>query len=546
MGQNGSAPGGLPAGSAGQDVAAPGPASGGDLAAHPDSMVLGGLALAALLLQLATIGAYGWFRDEFYYVACSRHLAFGYVDQPPMVALIAWLSRALFGDCLFSIRLLPAVTGAAVVYLAGVLAHELGGGRFAQGLAALCVLIAPGFLGTFHYLSMNAFEVLLWTLGAWVVIRIVKGGNPRLWLLFGVIAGVGLETKHSMLFFGLGVSLGLLLTPRRGAFRAPWIWLGGALALALFVPNLWWEVRHGWPTLEFLRNAQLYKNLPVSPVEFFMQQVRRMNPVTLPIWLAGLGWCLLSGRGRPFRVLGWTYLIVFAVLVAYRAKGYYLGPVYPLLFAAGGTAVESGLAWLRLRGPRGAPSRRWGLLRAAILVLIIAAGAWRAPLALPILPVDQFVRYQAWLGITPSSPERKRVSDLPQQYADMFGWREMVAEVARVYGALSPDKRARACVFGQNYGEAGAVEQLGRARGLPTAVSGHNNYFLWGPRGCDGSVLIVLGGDESDNRAYCSELERAGLVRSPHAMPYENDLPVYLCRLRSPLPTVWPKLKHYD
>lgn len=510
-----------------------------ELSTRRSDLLLGGIALASVLFHLAFLRSYGWFRDEFYYVVCGRHLDFGYVDHPPFVALVARLVTSIFGDSLAALRLVSVLTGAAVIYLSGRLARELGGGLFAQALAALCVLIAPVYLNLFHIFTMNGFDFLFWTLGALVVVRILKTGNPRLWLLFGAIAGVGLQNKHSMLFFGLGVFVGILLTPERRQFRSPWIWMGGAIAVLLFLPNVLWEVAHGWPTLEFIRNAAEHKNLSLSPVAFMLQQVLLMHPLTVPISLAGIGWYFFSRSGRPFRLLGWIYLTVLAVLLTQHSKPYYLAPSYPLLFAAGGTAIEGWLA--RLRQPWLRPA-----LAGALMLLLIAGGVVIAPLAMPILPVDRFIRYQRDLGIEASSGERHRLGELPQHYADMHGWREIVEEVARVYRTLRPEEQTRTTIYAQNYGDAGAVDVLGRVHGLPAAVSGHNNYFLWGfPEGAD--TVIIVGGEEEDNRAVCVDLRRAGEIHCGYCMPFEDRQTVYVCRgLKMPARELWPRVKHFE
>jgi 4-amino-4-deoxy-L-arabinose transferase-like glycosyltransferase len=510
-----------------------------ELSTRKSGLLLGGIALASVLLHLAFLRSYGWFRDEFYYVACGHHLDFGYVDHPPFVALVARLVTSIFGDSLAALRLVSAVVGAAVIYLTGRLARELGGWLFAQGLAAVCVLIAPVYLNLFHIFTMNGFDFLFWTLGALVVVRILKTENPKLWLLFGLVTGLGLENKHSMLFFGFGVFVGILLTPERRHFRSPWIWLGGAVAVLLFLPNVLWEVAHGWPTLEFMHNAAEYKNLALSPVAFMLQQVLLMHPLTLPIWLAGLGWYFFPRQGRPFRLLGWIYLAVLAVLLTQHSKPYYLAPSYPLLFAAGGTAIEGWLA--RLRQPWLRPA-----LAGTLILLLVAGGAVIAPLAMPILPVERFIPYQKALGLEASSGERHRLGELPQHYADMHGWPEIVEEVARVYRTLRPEEQARTTIYAQNYGDAGAVDVLGRAYSLPGAVSGHNNYFLWGPRqGAD--TVIIVGGEEEDHRMSCASLERAGEIRCGYCMPFEDRQTVFVCRgLKMPLSELWPRVKHYE
>ncbi len=331
--------------------------------------ILAGLAFAKLLFHFSAIRHYGFFRDELYYIACGEHLAWGYVDQPPLIALIAWLSRHLLGNSIVSIRLLPVLAGAAVVFLTGILARELGGGRFAQFLAAAAILLAPAYLAFDSFFSMNAFEPLLWLACALIVVRIVRGASPRLWLLFGAVAGVGLENKHTMLVIGFAIVAGLLLSGELQVFRSRWIWIGGAIALAIFLPNLLWESRHGWPQIEVVRNAQLYKNIPISPLRFFGEQIVFLHPLALPVWLGGLAWCFFARAGKPFRFLGWAYLIVLAVFIFFGGKSYYALPVYPLLMAAGGVAFEqfsesNERRWLRAAFP--ALLDYWRIGRAAV------------------------------------------------------------------------------------------------------------------------------------------------------------------------------------
>lgn len=504
--------------------------------ARSDAAFLGIPILAAIVLHLPFLEGYGWFRDELYYVVCGLHPAFGYVDHPP---LVAWIGRAVWelsGGSHAALRLLSVLAGAAVIFLTGWLAREMGGGRWAQGLAAACALTAPVYLYLFHTFSMNPFDVLLWTLGALVVARIVRTGNGRLWLLFGGIAGLGLLNKHSILFFGFGVVVGLLLTPERRHLREPWLWLGGAIAAAVALPHVIWQIRNGWPTAEFIHNATTYKNVALAPADFVIEQVIQMGPFAAPVWVAGLGWLLLGRGGKPFRLLGWMYVAAFVVLVSQSSKAYYLGPAYTALFAAGGTAIEFGLQRLRQGWLRPA-------LAGVLLVLVLAGGAIGAPLVLPILPVPDLIRYQRALGLQPEPAEHQPLGDLPQHFADMHGWPEKVAEVARVYRSLPPEERAKAGIFADNYGEAGAIDILGRDEGLPRASSGHNNYFLWGPR-ASGEVMIVMGGDEEDHRQACPRLERAGTARCDHCMPFEDDLPIWICR-GVDLPAVWPRVKGY-
>jgi 4-amino-4-deoxy-L-arabinose transferase-like glycosyltransferase len=278
-------------------------------------LLLSSLSLLRLLIQFAGINHYGWFRDELYYMACGQHLAWGYVDQPPLVALIAWFARHVFGNSMFAVRFLPAMAGAAVVFLTGWITREFGGGLFAQFLASLAMLFAPAYLAFDSFLSMNAFEPLFWTLCALIAIRMAKGGPPSLWLLFGAIAGVGLENKHTMLVFGFAIVGGLLISNERRLLDSKWVWVGGAIALAIFLPNLIWEARNGWPQIAVVRAGQEYKNYPVGPFRFLFEQILFLQPVELPVWLAGLAWLFAARDGKRFRFFGWAYLIVMVIFI---------------------------------------------------------------------------------------------------------------------------------------------------------------------------------------------------------------------------------------
>src|SRR5215831_16493829 len=346
---------------------------------------------AKLLVHLYAGRHYGYFVDELYYLACSRHLDWGYVDQPPLIALIAWIARSLFGDSLPAIRFLPAVAGGGEVALTALIARELGGKWFAQGLAALATLVAPGILAADNLLSMNAFEPLFWMGCAWLLIRLVKTSNQRLWLWFGLLAGLGLENKYSMLIFGAGIVFGLLLTPQRRVLTSPWLWITGAIVFLIFLPNLLWNVQHHFPFLELQANIRRSgRDVPLTPLAFFGQEVLTMNPLTLPLWLAGLWFYFLSDLGKPFRGLGWAWVFTAAVIVMVSPRVYYLYPAFPVLFAAGGVMWES---WLR--------ESRYGWLRLAYLALMVAAGALLSPLAIPVLPPETYIRYTKALHLAP-------------------------------------------------------------------------------------------------------------------------------------------------
>jgi 4-amino-4-deoxy-L-arabinose transferase-like glycosyltransferase len=500
-----------------------------------DTTLLISLSLVALAAQLLSSGRYGYFRDEFYYFACGEHLDWGYVDQPPFVALVAYLVRRVLGELLLAIRLLPAVCNGLVVFLTGLMARELGGGRFAQALAALATLIAPVYLIIHHVFSMNCFDHVLWAFAAYLLIRLLKEDRPKIWVLFGLVAGVGLMNKYSVGFLGMGLVVGLVLTPARRHLVSKWLWLGGAIAFFIFLPHILWQVEHGFPTREFIHNATLYKNLAQSPPAFLAESILQVHPLTLPLWLAGLYFCFFAREGRSFRVLGWIYAAVLVLFLATNAKPYYLAPAYYMLFAAGAVAVESFNH-----------ARQWNWLKPASATALIAGGLLTLPYALPVLPVETFIRYQNWLGLRPGSGERGPSGELPQMYADMFGWENQVATVAKVYHSLPPEEKSRTIIYCSNYGQAGAIDFLGEKYGLPKAASGHNNYWLWGPGNWEADIVITVGESPEDVASSFHDVQEAAMVISKYARPSETNLPIYIGRKpKYPLKEIWPRAKQF-
>jgi hypothetical protein len=497
--------------------------------------ILAYLALFKLLLHLLTNGNYGYFRDELYYVAAGERLALGYVDFPPFVALVTAFTRLLLGDSTVALRFFPAVAGALVVVLAGLMARELGGGRFAQGLAALATLVAPNFLVMGTFISMDAFDQLFWVSAAFVLILILKQDRPRLWLLFGLIAGLGVLTKITMLYFGLAVFVALLLTPARRYLFTPWPWLGGAISALFLLPYVYWQIAHGWPTLEFWTDYGA-KVDPASPLEFLVEQVLTMQPLTLPLWLAGLYYYLFSRNGWTLRPLGLIYVLLFALFAIQNAKFYFLAPAYPMLFAAGGLSLE-----------RLVRRSSWNWLKPTYAAVLLVGGIALAPMVVPILPIETFASITGAGGGAGVKQERREEGQLPQHFADRFGWENMVATVAGVYDSLPAEDRSRACVFTANYGEAGAIDFFGPEYGLPEAISGHNSYYIWGPGDCTGEVVISVGVSRQHLETVFGEVEKEAMIRCGYCMPDEDDLPVYVCRdPRASLQELWPQVKHYD
>ncbi|MDE1175402.1 MAG: glycosyltransferase family 39 protein [Edaphobacter sp.] len=501
-------------------------------------------ALVKFLLHLTTnlweahIG-YGYFRDEFYYLICGRHLAWGYVDHGPIVALQARFAETVFGHSLAGIRMLSAAAGAGRVLLTGLLAWSLGGRRPAQALAMTGILLVPQYLGTDSFLSMNSFESLFWMTCLLALILILRGSSERrYWLLFGISAGIGLLNKPSMTFFLLALLVGILLTPQRRLLSNRWAWMGIALTIIIASPNLLWQIQHHWPTLEFLHNGRVEnKNVRLGPIPFLTQQILNMQPATLLLWLPGLIWLL---RSATWRWLGYTYLLFLGIMMALFAKDYYVAPIYPYLFAAGGIAWERRFASRKLVKEGGIfafPLYQSILLLLGLLVL---------PMGIPVL------RPTAWLAYAKAThlynagrkTENGAIGVLPQFYADRFGWQEEVDQVTRIYHSLSPEDQRKAGILASNYGEASAINFLGH--GLPFAISGHNNYWLWGPNEATGEIMIVINGATPEEMSkFYESVEIAGRMDHPLAMPYEHRN-IYLVRGRKKnLSNDWLGLKHY-
>jgi len=521
-------------------------------------------ALTACVVHFLFNGGYGYFRDELYYAACGQHLAWGYVDQAPLIAVIARVSRMLFGDSLRALRFFPALASGAKIFLTGWIVRELGGRRYAQVLAGTAMLLCPIYLTMDNFLSMNAFEPVLWMLCVAIALRIIRTGQQHLWLLFGLMAGIGILNKHSTLLFGVGFFLGLLVTPQRRLLKNVWIWAAALVALLIFLPNLLWEIKNDWPTPEILRNVDLYKNAHVSWLGFIGQQALLIHPLATPVCLAGL-WYFLGGReGREYRFLGWTYLFILLQLLIFRGRIYYLAPAYPMLFAAGAVAIES---WIenrarallgprrdRVRAPLGACQNRvraplsqnWNWIKTAVLAPLAVGGLVAAPLAMPILPLDTAVSYANFWDVNRVRVEVEPSGKLPQFFADMMGWQHQVEVVASVFHSLPVADQSKAAILARNYGQAGAIEYFGSSYGLPRPISGHNNYYLWGPQQYSGEIVVSVGIPIEKLQPLFNHIELAATIQNEYAIPEENNVPVYICREpKLTLLQAWPSLKFY-
>jgi 4-amino-4-deoxy-L-arabinose transferase-like glycosyltransferase len=497
------------------------------------------IALGKLSLHCFFNNRYNYFRDEFNYLSCGDHLAWGYVDQPPLLPFLVRVSRVILGDSLRSIRFLPALAMSATVVLTAMIAREFGGRSFALILSAVAVLIAPIYLSSGSLLVTNSLEPLLWMGCVYFAILAIKR-DARYWLLFGVVAGLGMEEKYSIAILGFGIVAGLLLTRKRTVLLNKWFWLGGVVAFLIFLPNLVWNIHNHWPFVELMHNIRADgRDVQLSPLEFFIQQILLLHPLTAPIWITGVIALLLSPRLKNYRGLGWCYLIAFAAFVVLKGKNYYLAPIYPMLLAAGAVIIEVAIERMRQTW-----SKVW--LKPAILVLLIVGGAWLAPLVVPVFSIEHFISYMNSLPFKPPRTEHSHErAMLPQHYADQFGWEELTAMTASAWSRLAPEERSDCGIFAQDYGQAGAIDFLGRRYGLPPALSGHQTYFLWGPRNYSGNCMIVLGDKKEVLDQIFEQVEYVGSSDNRYAL--ERNIPVFICKGAKfgSLAKLWPQLKKW-
>jgi 4-amino-4-deoxy-L-arabinose transferase-like glycosyltransferase len=508
-------------------------------------VVAGALFLLAWLPSW--FGPAGVFIDEAYYLACANHLALGYVDHPPFSIFVLAGLRGLAGDALPVLRFLPALAGAAAVLMAGGLARSLGAGAWGQLLAGIAVASAPVLHVLLGFYSMNAFALLFWTGVLWLLVEIEERDEPRLWLAVGALAGVGLQNKHTLAVLAVGLGAGMLLTRARRHFASPWLWAGLGLAALLIAPNLLWQASHDWASLDFYRQADLLKNNPTPALDVLVGQVIAVNPVALPIWLAGLAFLLISKRGASLRHLGLLFLILLGLLVTgEKSRPDRIAGVYPLLFGAGAAFLDEhlrrpGLSWLRTAYP----------------ILLAVVGVGLAPVAFPLLLPETMAVYTERLGVVPQiEAGEDKVSRLPQWLADRYGWERLVDDVEDVVSTLSPAELENTVIFGASYGQAAPVEHLGRGRGLPPVYSGHNSYYFWGPPPDSVEVAVFVGFSEEgpDGRMQpdprlqelFARVELAHVHRCAWCMAWRDEMPIWIAREpKRPFSELWSELRRF-
>jgi Dolichyl-phosphate-mannose-protein mannosyltransferase len=481
------------------------PVSAPSRAARPVRLGAGLLAVAAVkfLAQLLLSGRYGLHRDEYLYLDMARHLAWGYKEIPPLLAPLAWLARAVFGHSVLGVKFFPALFGGLTVLLAGLIAREAGGGRRAQLAAGLGVALAPVYLAMHGLLQPNFLDVFFWTLYGYLVVRFVRRHEPRLLLGLGAAIGLGLLAKYTTAFYVLALVLALLLTPQeRPWLLTRWFWGAVGLALLIFLPNLIWQATHHWPVLGHMHKLQETQLTNVSPVSFLVEQL----PMTLagaPLWLAGL-WFGFTRAGRPYRPLVLAYFFVIGLLLLSRGKNYYAAAVYPPLMALGAVFL----------------ARKSRAVLPGALALGILLTLPLVPALLPVLSVGQLARYVRQLPVDGLTRwEDGRQHQLPQDAADMHGWDEYAPLVQRALTRLTPQERAHCIVYGDNYGQAGALNWFGPALGLPRAytLNGSNAYWMPTPDSVTAFIYANEGDGPEDLRRAFETMEVVGRVQNPYA-----------------------------
>jgi len=472
-----------------------------------------------LLMQLALNGIYGLHTDELYYILSGQHPAFGYVDFPPVTPMLARLDTALFGISPWALRLFPAITGAGMVVLTGLCALELGASRKVAALASVVAFLSPYLLATWLFQTVE-FDEFLWLLAIYILLRIIRTGDGRLFIALGVDLGIGVETKFTIIGLWLGVAIAILLSRELRSFlRSPTLWIGAIIAVAAAVPNLGWQVANRYPTLTYIRNHGSDIAQGGGPAAFIGLFIVIIGPVLLPLWIAGMVFLWREPRYRPMAVLVAVTILLFLP----DGKAYYPGPTVPFVLAAGCVAVG--------RIARGSV-RRWAVGS------VVAAGALEAlvlsPIILPLVP--------------PSAMHRTGIDKLNPDFANTYGWRQMTEQVGAVYDALPSDQRAQATVLTSSDGQAGAIDIYGGSEHLPEAISPHLTFWYWKPAGLDPTTIVSVGYAPSELSFLCGSITEAGSVTIPYSIDNLNQgAPILVCTdLREPLDRAWPTLRNFS
>ncbi len=504
-----------------------------------DLLIPAVLSLALFFYHILTSAwsGYGYFIDEFYYIACSKHLAFGYVDHPPLSIILLALSRRILGDSIVAIRFLSSLAISATVFMTGLIVRQLGGSKIASVLAALAVIAMPVYqlMGSFY--SMNAFEPLIWSSIVILVIRMVQSENARYWLAIGLMIGIGLEMKHTIVLYFAALIAGMLLTLSRRLLLNRWFFLGMAIALLLILPNLLWQALNGFPSVEFYRNAMLNKNIPTPPVKVVLDQILFANPFSFPLWIAGLGYFFLSHEGKKYQFFGWmSMLLLLVMIISGASRPDRIAAMYTALFAAGAVVIAS----IRIASFR-TPAT------AVIVAMLLIGGMSALPVFTPLLSPSSTKSFISGLGLSLDVEQGKRGEPLPQWLADRLGWHELASDVSDVFHALPPQEQMNTVIISTNYGEAGALELYGPEFGLPHVFATHNSYHSWGPPSDSVHTFIAVFVNRNDLEKMFDTVVEAKVHTCSDCTRQQSLIPIYV--VRGPhfsFKKEWPRFAIYN
>jgi 4-amino-4-deoxy-L-arabinose transferase-like glycosyltransferase len=477
------------------------------------------ISLLNFLVYILSISftSYGIFRDELYYIACADRLDFGYVDHPPLSIWVLAIWKFIFGDGVFVIRIIPAIVSSATVFMIGLFTVRIGGGKNSVIISTITFLLTPIFLGMSTIYSMNTFDLFFWITSAYIFLRIFQTSDPKLWRILGIVIGLGLMNKTSMLWLCAGIILGTIFTPMREDLKTKYPYIAAGIALLIFSPYIIWNLFHDFAHLEFIRNAAQRKYGELNQLSFILDQILVLNPFSLLIWIPGIIFFFFDKSGRQFRAPAFIWLAALIILlVNEHSKGEYIAAAYQILFAGGAVMV---VKWNAKRNR----------LKYLLVTPVIVTGILSSPYARPLLPPENFLAYQSFIGIKPPVNEG-RETQMPQFYADMFGWEQMAKNVSNVYKTLPPDEQKRTVVYCSNYGKAGAMEYYKKKYPLPKVVCPHNSYWYWWDEAGKPSTIIIIGGEKEDHLYSLESVEEAGFHKTKYVMPYENNQRIFIGR----------------
>ncbi|MEW5676081.1 glycosyltransferase family 39 protein [Flavobacterium enshiense] len=483
------------------------------------------LSLTKLLIHLVANRNYGFQRDELLHLSVSEHLAWGYMEFPPFIAVVGKLAHFLFGYSLSGVRLFSTLAGVAILILCCLIAKELGGKRNAIMLAGVSVLAFLPFFRNHTLFQPVAFDQFFWTLAFYFLIKYFNTKNERFLVWLGITAGLGLMNKYTFVVWGLGVVIGLMFFEKGKLFKNKWLHVSGIIALLMVLPNIIWQAKHHFPLLMHLRQLKESQLDEMGPYDFALEQLK--FPFTLLISLIGLFASFFDTELRKYKSIGIAVLVVFFAMWLLQSKAYYFFVIYPVLFALGAVKIEKLLS-------------RKPIWNYAVVLVLIVPVIYFIPMATPVLPIDTFVHYAKL------QPEKDGRIILTDDYADMFGWEEQVKLADSLYNSLSkPDKEK--CIFlAENYGEAGALKILGDKYNLPDPVSRHGSFWTWGPGDKKGDVCISIGNEEEVVRKLFEDCKQIKIITHKYAIDEENNIPVYVCRKpKKDLQQLWPELEQY-